>query len=268
MNEIDLDEAIVGLYAGPLDAFVARRDALVKELRASGQRDAAATVKNLRKPSRTAWALDLGVLGTPPAMQAVDTALNETLAAHSGSGDVRSAMTGLRNAMRDLAAHAARAAEREGLPVEAAVLTTALQSVLGTQDSLQLLRRGCLADVPESDGLDFLATLPAAPPPATHSKPAPRAATTTSYPSGKQAAREAELERARHGEAAIAEARERAQAAQQKLHDAETRLKAAEKDLRDAELVVETRRSEVERARVHAETAAAELAEASAHKAR
>ena len=256
VNEIDLDERVVGLYAGPLDTFVARRDALVKELRASGQRDAAATVKNLRKPSRTAWALDLGVLGTPHAMQALDAALNETLAAHSGSGDVRAAMTGLRNVMRDLAAHAARAAEREGHPVEAAVLTTALQSVLGTQDSLQLLRRGCLADVPESDGLDFLATLPAAPPP------------TTSYPSSKQAAREAELERARHAEAAIAEARERAQAAQQKLRDAETRLKAAEKAVREAELVVETRRSEVERARVHAETAAAELAEASAHKAR
>src|SRR5688572_24531002 len=156
-SELDLEEGIVGVYAGPLDAFVARRDALVKELRAAGRRDDAGTVKNLRKPSRVAWALDLGVLGTPPAMQTVDAALSEILAAHSGTGDVRTAMTGLRNAVRELAAHAARAAEREGLPVDAGTLSTALQTVLGSRDSLELLRRGSLAEVPENDGLDFLA---------------------------------------------------------------------------------------------------------------
>src|SRR5688500_10968194 len=182
--ELELDEKIVGLYAGALDSFVARRDALVKELRAGGQREAATTVKNLRKPSRTAWALDLGVLGTPHAMQALDTALNETLAAHSGTGDVRVAMTGMRNAIRDLAAHAARAAEREGLPVGAAMLANALQSVIGAQDSLQLLRRGCLAEIPESDGLDFLATLPAA-------------TASASAAAAEKPDREAERERAR-----------------------------------------------------------------------
>jgi hypothetical protein len=251
LNEIELDEAVVGVYAGPLDAFVARRDALVKDLRASGQRDAAVTVKNLRKPSRIAWALDLGVLGTPHAMQALDAALNDTLAAHSGSGDVRAAMTGLRNAMRDLAAHAARAAEREGVPVEAAVLTNAIQSVLGTQDSLQLLRRGCLAEVPESDGLDFLATLPSLPRPAAPSK--------SSRKSNERQNREAELERARLAEADVASARARADAAQQKLRDAETRLKAAEKALREAEAAATAARTDVKNARHEAETAAAAL---------
>jgi hypothetical protein len=252
MSESELEEKIVGLYAGPLDAFVARRDALVKELRAGGDREAATGVKNLRKPSRAAWALDLGVLGTPHAMQTLEGALNETLAAHAGNGDVRTAMTGLRNAMRDLAAHAARAAEREGLPVEAAVLATALQSVLGSQESLQLLRRGCLAEVPESDGLDFLASLPSAP---------RKAAPAGSPQSHEQAAREEELERARRAEAAIAAARERAAAAQQALRDAEARLKAAEKTLREAEASATTARSEVQRARRHAETAASELRE-------
>jgi hypothetical protein len=209
-------------------------------------------VKSLRKPSRTAWALDLGVLGTPHAMQSLEGALNETLAAHAGDGDVRTTMTGLRNAVRDLAAHAARAAEREGLPVDAAVLTTALQSVLGAQDSLQLLRRGCLAEVPESDGLDFLATLPAAP---------RKAAATAGPKAHEQKSLAAERERARRAEAAIAEARERAGNAQRALRDAEARLKAAEEKRREAETAETKLRAEVERARQHAEAAASELRE-------
>jgi hypothetical protein len=244
-NAGELDERIVGLYAGSLDTFVARRDALVKELRASGERDDATIVKNLRKPSRNAWALDLSVLGTPHAMQALDAALHETLAAHSGKSDVRAAMTGLRNAMRDLAAHGARAAEREGLPVDTAVLTNALHAVVGSQDSLQLLRRGCLAEIPESDGLDFLATLPAGP------APSPRAL-------------EIRLRRGRwcalrRAKALIAEARDRAQAAQQKLHEAEDGLREAEKVLRNAEAAANAKRVEVERARRDAEDAAAAL---------
>jgi hypothetical protein len=250
-TEPELEERITGLYAGPIDAFISGRDALVKEMRAKGQRETAATVKNLRKPSRTAWALDLGVLGTPHAMQALDTALNETLAAHSGNGDVRTAMTGLRNAVRDLAAHAAahaaRAAAREGVPVETAALATALHVVLGAHDSLQLLRRGWLAELPESDGLDFLTALPASAP----VQPPPRK-------SAPRASRTAEIERARR-EDAIVKARARAEAAQQTLRDAEARLTSAEKLLREAELAAKTARAEAERARQHAETAAADL---------
>jgi hypothetical protein len=40
-------DVIADLYAGPLDAFVARRDALAKELRAAGRRDDAKAVKAL-----------------------------------------------------------------------------------------------------------------------------------------------------------------------------------------------------------------------------
>lgn len=242
----ELDEKIVGLYAGSLDAFVARRDALVKELRANGQREDATTIKNLRKPSRIAWALDLGVLGTPHAMQALDAALNETLAAHSGKSDVRAAMAGLRNAMRDLAAHGARAAEREGQPVETSALANALHAVLGSQDSLQLLRRGCLAEIPESDGLDFLATLPPAAPVQSAQRASP-------------AASEPDLERARRAKAIIAEARERAQAAQTKLREAEDGLREAEKALRNADAAAKAKRAEVERARREAEDTAAAL---------
>jgi hypothetical protein len=51
---MDLDE----LYRAPFDEFIARRDALVKELRKDGKRDEADAVKKLKKPALSAWALN------------------------------------------------------------------------------------------------------------------------------------------------------------------------------------------------------------------
>jgi hypothetical protein len=51
--QVDTDH----LYRGPLDGFVARRDALVRELRSS-DRAAATVAGKLRKPAVAAWAID------------------------------------------------------------------------------------------------------------------------------------------------------------------------------------------------------------------
>jgi hypothetical protein len=69
--EDSLDEAIDGLYATDLDEFVARREALARELRGAGDRDAAAQVKQLRKPSRVAWAVNQAVRREPKRLDAV-----------------------------------------------------------------------------------------------------------------------------------------------------------------------------------------------------
>lgn len=53
------------LYGMPLAGFVAARDALAKHLRSEGDRDAAAHVKRLAKPSVAAWALNQVVRGRP-----------------------------------------------------------------------------------------------------------------------------------------------------------------------------------------------------------
>jgi hypothetical protein len=52
------DDPIDGLYGLPLEEFVPARDALAKELRAGGDRDGAAEVKKLAKPTRAAWAVN------------------------------------------------------------------------------------------------------------------------------------------------------------------------------------------------------------------
>lgn len=55
----DLVAATQGLYAGAPSDFVAHRDALAKQLRASGDRALAAAVKGLRRPSLGAWYLNV-----------------------------------------------------------------------------------------------------------------------------------------------------------------------------------------------------------------
>lgn len=53
-----IPEVAIALFRTPPDRFVAERDALAKELRAQGRDDDAATVKALRKPTATVWALN------------------------------------------------------------------------------------------------------------------------------------------------------------------------------------------------------------------
>lgn len=53
-----VDRATDELYGAPLDEFVARRDALARELRAGGDREAAEQVKRLPKPTAPAWAIN------------------------------------------------------------------------------------------------------------------------------------------------------------------------------------------------------------------
>lgn len=53
-----LDQALDELYGASLADFIARRDALAKELKASGDASGAAEVKAQRKPTQIAWVLN------------------------------------------------------------------------------------------------------------------------------------------------------------------------------------------------------------------
>jgi hypothetical protein len=58
---MDLDEEVDRLYGTPLDEFVHERDELARRLSKSGDRENAARVKALRKPTVGAWALNQAV---------------------------------------------------------------------------------------------------------------------------------------------------------------------------------------------------------------
>ena len=72
----ELETAILAVYRGPLEEFVTRRDALVKQLRAAKQREDADRVKALRKPSRTAWVLDNIVHEDPASIDQLAAAID------------------------------------------------------------------------------------------------------------------------------------------------------------------------------------------------
>jgi hypothetical protein len=65
------DDHAAHLYGLDLQEFVAARDALVKELRAGGDRDGAAAVKKLVKPTRAAWAVNRLVRDRPDEIAAL-----------------------------------------------------------------------------------------------------------------------------------------------------------------------------------------------------
>jgi len=52
------DEEVAELYGEPLNEFVPRRDALVRELRKAGDRERAAEVAKLKRPTVAAWAVN------------------------------------------------------------------------------------------------------------------------------------------------------------------------------------------------------------------
>jgi hypothetical protein len=63
------DEEVANLYGLPLEDFIAERDALAKRLRGEGSREDAERVRKLKKPSRSAWAINQGVRADSKAAQ-------------------------------------------------------------------------------------------------------------------------------------------------------------------------------------------------------
>jgi hypothetical protein len=65
------DDPAADLYGLDLAEFIPARDALVKKLRAGGDRDGAAAVKKLGKPTRAAWAVNRLVRDRPDEIAAL-----------------------------------------------------------------------------------------------------------------------------------------------------------------------------------------------------
>jgi hypothetical protein len=121
---MDVDD----LYALPPADFTPARDALAKELKAAGDKDAAAEVKALRRPTVAAWALNLAARRAPDELREAILAGDTLRAAHGalmgGKADpheVRRASEEERTAAAALASAAARLAEEAGTPLSPTV---------------------------------------------------------------------------------------------------------------------------------------------------
>lgn len=256
----DVEPEIDRLFQLPLAEFTEARNALAARLKKEGGAALAARVKELTKPSATAWAVNQLHWTAPGDIDAVVSAgdrLRALQARSVAAAEHREAMRDRREAIAGAVRKAQRLLESSGHATSPAVLQriTATLEALAAYGSARPpeVRPGRLvADVapPSLDALAALVTVPAvvAPPPVAKAKPAVRASV-------------------KRIEEELAQSRLRAEAARGAEAEAERRLEEARASLAEAERRVEKARDAVNdaagvasRARVEANRAAEEQA--------
>ncbi len=283
---MDIDD----LYALPLTEFVAARGALAKEVRGAGDRDGAAQIAALRKPSVAAWAVNQVVRGAGDGLAelvAAGDAVADAQAALVGGGDravMREATKALRTVIGRLVAAAggldgvgAGAVEhvRETFKA-AAVDPDAREAVLGGRLERELRYSGIGVGAggsatPARPPAKAKSTAEPEPVPRTRTQGAAKSARKRTGPGrsrgdeGAQVAAEArEAEEDRQAEAArAAEAARKAEEAAERERVAKAR-KAAEKTLAAAARAVGKARDRRDRAAAALEDADVDLARAQA----
>ncbi len=189
---MDLDEAADQLYGLPPEEFVTARTELVRQARSNGDRELVSALGALRRPTRTAWLVNLLARHDGPGLSALLTLGAELLdAQRRRSGpDLRRLSSERRRQLDALARRAvALGAERGYRAPDGAVseLGATLQAALGDAVVADLVRRGHLTQAATWAGFgpgDLLSAL-AASAPAGEATPAPRSQAT--HPPGESA---------------------------------------------------------------------------------
>jgi hypothetical protein len=256
-----VDEIAVRLYGLPLEEFTRERDAAARELRQAKERDTAAVVAKLPKPSQAAWAANALarehrelVDDLLEAGEALRAAQEEALAG-KGADALRDAAATERKAV-DALMDAAKALRPGGKKPSAATLEklrTTLEAVATDDDVRAAFDAGRVVEDAEGGGAWGL--VPGADVPAR--KPAKRPAKRTAR--GKEDAK-AERER-RDAIAAAREARERLEG---ELREARAERRSRERELERAEKAADRAAGRLEAALAAAEEAGEAADEAKA----
>jgi hypothetical protein len=155
----DLESAVGRLNAVPLEEFVAERKRLAKELRAAGDRESAAEIAKLPKPSAPAWALNAVARERPEVvggwLEAAEALRDASTHADRASGDaLRAAMAAHREATRELLATVRSEARPNGRELSEPMLDRAreiLQAATADPARAELLREGRVAEGDEDE---------------------------------------------------------------------------------------------------------------------
>ena len=206
------------LYALPLEEFTPARDAAAKEIRKAGDRETAAIVAKLSKPTPAAWTANQVAREQPELIAALleagDAVREAQEAALSGGGGrgLRDATLAQRKAV-DAVMDAAEAYKPGGKPLSGAMadrLRTTLNAVAGDEALRDALSEGRLTGEAQAGGAWPFALEPSAEPaPKPKAKPAAKkkpAATPKKTKDEQAAERDAKAR-----EAAEQAARERAE---------------------------------------------------------
>jgi predicted nucleic acid-binding Zn-ribbon protein len=262
------------LYELPLAEFTPARDALAKELKAAGEKEAAAAVKALRKPSAAAWAVNAAAREEPGALQALldagealHRAQERLLAGKADRSELKAATDAERAAVSGMVAAALAAAREAGQPLSPSIESRVRETLhAATLDETvrAALAAGRLERETEVAGFaGALAALPArapAPRPARAPKKeaerlkqrreAARAALSDANRTVREAEREADLagRRLERAESGLAEARERLSTAERFEDEARQACQEAQRDLREAKAAAAAAQSAVDEA--------------------
>lgn len=214
------DDPRARVLAAELEDFTRVRGEVARELRAAGQRDEAAEVAALRKPTVPVWVANRLARDEPAAVKRLLDAAAKLRSAHGGKGDLRAAAAAENDALRTLVAKG-----RALRPLSDAFerrLSETLRSAAANDGTRELLERGLLDEELGPTGFEALAGL-------SLPSPSPRRSRPAGPPKPKRDEAAAQ---------ARAEARERLAAAKRDRADAARRLKAAESEVAAAERAV------------------------------
>ncbi|MFL5965519.1 MAG: hypothetical protein ACJ747_03090 [Gaiellaceae bacterium] len=240
--ETELDR----LYELPLDEFTPARNELAARLKKAGQGDAAARVKELKKPTVAVWtANQLARREQDEVARLVEAGgrlrAAQEKALRGGDPDaVRAATRDERDALRKLTRLAEAVLEDAGRPASPQTLervSSTLRAAAVDSDAAQLLTSGRLAEEVEAPGFTALAGI----------APAGRARQRARPTSGGAAARREHEQRIRRlrrdadsAEGAAAAAEAEAERAAREAAEARDRAKQARRDARAAAKALET----------------------------
>lgn len=224
---MDLETAANELYALSPDEFIERRQQLVAEARQARDRELATQIGKLRRPTRSAWLINLLARQESDnitALLELRTALQEAQQRMAGD-ELRKLSTERRKTVDGLARRAVELGQEQGYSAPDGALqevSQTLQTALGDQEIADLVRTGRLTQAVTYGGFgptDLASAFGAAPPTKAPSKPEkPTAAEPAPLPDPKQR---------REAEKAAAKAREQATAARKAAESAESEAEAA-----------------------------------------
>ena len=143
------DDAADGLYVLAPEEFVARRDAEARQLSSAGDREAAAAIRRLRRPSPAAWLVNLLVREHPRQIEELIGLRADFASAQRAKAarDVRAVSADRRGLVARLVAEADAIARRYGHSMGADVqrqVEQTLEAAVADDDSAAAVRGGRL----------------------------------------------------------------------------------------------------------------------------
>lgn len=263
---MDVNEAADELYAASPDDFLAARTTLVKQAKEAGDKALAKQITALRKPTRSAWLVNLVARAEPDRVSelvALGAALQEAQQAMDGDA-LRKLSKDRRTLIDALARRAGELGRASGHPAPDGAIqevSQSLQAALGDPAVAEQVRAGRLASAVAYGGFgpDDLASALAASMPATKKERALKAVPdlepdeADDEPADDEA-REAAREARAEADAARSSAEEAEQAADEvttRADELADQVEELRRSLRDTETAEREAREEARAARKH-----------------